>query len=208
MRSTLFWEGEFFLFLWSHFNITTIRFHALGGITVSAFTALSLFAGSYWDTTLNAGKIGSFLMTATSVQFAFAQLSMLAGELNRSSTSAERVFDYVNRKPKILDTGGLTLPRKINGNIEFQDVSFRYVVLFAVCRFSVFSISSVILRDQTIPSLKTFLWRFLRVKLQLLLDPAVQARPHSLFCFSAFTTHLLEMCSSMEFLSKNLIQRV
>ena len=38
--------------------------------------------------------------------------------------ASRKVFEYMNREPKIINVGTLTSP--VEGKVEFQDVSFSY----------------------------------------------------------------------------------
>ncbi|MFT3841868.1 MAG: ABC transporter transmembrane domain-containing protein [Myxococcaceae bacterium] len=67
----------------------------------------------------------AFLTTTVMVAASLGALSELWADFNRAAGAAERVFELLERQPKINAEGGKTLDH-VKGKVEWQDVHFAY----------------------------------------------------------------------------------
>ena len=72
------------------------------------------------------GGIQAFIGYITLMMWPIQNLSRVYAEMQRSIASAERVFSLLDTKPEIIDGENVVELNRIDGNIEFEDVSFHY----------------------------------------------------------------------------------
>ena len=72
------------------------------------------------------GTLTSFILYTVTVSFALGALSELYSDFMKAVGSSEKVFQLIDRKPKIAPFGGQRLSTEINGTVEFESVSFAY----------------------------------------------------------------------------------
>ncbi|KAJ8718094.1 hypothetical protein PYW07_006024 [Mythimna separata] len=89
----------------------------------------TMFMGGHLMSTgqMSAGDVMAFLVNAQTVQRSVAQLSLLFGSVVKGISAGGRVFEYINRKP-VMDQSGTAVIKyhEFHGDIEFKDVSFAY----------------------------------------------------------------------------------
>nr|XP_049700797.1 mitochondrial potassium channel ATP-binding subunit isoform X1 [Helicoverpa armigera]XP_049700798.1 mitochondrial potassium channel ATP-binding subunit isoform X2 [Helicoverpa armigera]WRX06104.1 ABCB9 [Helicoverpa armigera] len=76
---------------------------------------------------MSAGDVMAFLVNAQTVQRSVAQLSLLFGAVVKGISAGGRVFEYINKKP-MMDNSGTHMIKyhEFHGDIEFKDVTFAY----------------------------------------------------------------------------------
>lgn len=72
------------------------------------------------------GSIQAFVSYVTSMMWPIQDLARVFAELQRAIASAERIFSMIDSVPEIRDRDGAVDPGTINGDIEFDQVSFWY----------------------------------------------------------------------------------
>ncbi|XP_072942565.1 mitochondrial potassium channel ATP-binding subunit [Epargyreus clarus] len=89
----------------------------------------TMFLGGHLMSTgqMTAGDVMAFLVNAQTVQRSVAQLSLLFGNVVKGISAGGRVFEYINKEPK-MDTSGTKIIKyhEFHGDIEFKDVTFAY----------------------------------------------------------------------------------
>jgi ATP-binding cassette subfamily B protein len=102
-------------------------FTGVASFAAYAASALVLWYGGYLVSVgaLTIGALTSFLVYTLVVAFSLGGLSELWGELSKASGAAARVFELLDRKPRIPLSGGEVLPR-LEGRVELRDVHFSY----------------------------------------------------------------------------------
>ncbi|KAG6458871.1 mitochondrial potassium channel ATP-binding subunit [Manduca sexta] len=89
----------------------------------------TMFLGGHLMSTgqMTAGDVMAFLVNAQTVQRSVAQLSLLFGAVVKGISAGGRVFEYINKEPK-MDTSGKKILKyhEFHGDIEFKDVTFAY----------------------------------------------------------------------------------
>jgi len=104
--------------------LTAIAFFAVFGAVVAV-----LWAGSrsVLDGTLTGGELSQFVLYAVFAAGSFAALSEVWGDLQRAAGATERLVEILNVEPEIsTPTMPIVLPTPARGEIDFEDVTFRY----------------------------------------------------------------------------------
>lgn len=78
-----------------------------------------------FDGSLSIGELTQFLVYTIMVAFSLGGLTDLWADFMRAAGAADRVFELIDREPRIPLTGGRTLER-IEGRIDFEHVDFAY----------------------------------------------------------------------------------
>ena len=73
------------------------------------------------DGELTAGQLTSFIIYSLSVATSLGNITGLYGDLMKAMGASERVFQLLDRKPKVNWKGG-RVPTHIEGHIVLQDV--------------------------------------------------------------------------------------
>ena len=89
-----------------------------------AFTGALLCIGG--NAGMTVGRLSSFLSYATQYTKPFNEISGVVTELQNALACAERVFELIEQPVQTPDTDTPYEPEKINGVVEFSDVSFSY----------------------------------------------------------------------------------
>ncbi|WP_426142013.1 ABC transporter transmembrane domain-containing protein [Pseudomonas sp. DWP3-1-2] len=78
--------------------------------------------------TITSGELAAFVFYSLIVGSAFGTLSEVIGELQRAAGAAERISELLRAKSEITPpaTDLLSLPERVNGRLELQNVSFAY----------------------------------------------------------------------------------
>ncbi|MGL6246404.1 ABC transporter transmembrane domain-containing protein [Pseudomonas sp.] len=104
--------------------ITLVIVLVLGAVGVMLWVGgMDVIAGR-----ISAGELAAFVFYSLIVGSAFGTLSEVIGELQRAAGAAERIAELL-RSENIIQppTSGLvTLPDRVKGNLELQDVRFSY----------------------------------------------------------------------------------
>ena len=96
---------------------------------MSGFGGLLIFFFGYnmvMDKTLDLGEMTAFFLYLAMFFGPIMMLTELYNQVLMALTSAERVFGLLDTKPDIVDAPGAKDLEKIEGEIEFRDVFFRY----------------------------------------------------------------------------------
>ncbi len=76
---------------------------------------------------MSGGDLSAFVFYAVLLATSGAQISELWGELQRAGGAAARVRELLNQQPSILTPANpVRLPARAEGQVTFEDVSFRY----------------------------------------------------------------------------------
>ncbi|KAJ3123038.1 ATP-binding cassette, sub-B (MDR TAP), member 8 [Nowakowskiella sp. JEL0407] len=74
---------------------------------------------------MTGGQLMAYMVATQNAQRSLASVGALFGQVIKGFTSAGRVFEYIELKPKIPISGGIQL-KELNGVVEFDDVGFSY----------------------------------------------------------------------------------
>ena len=104
--------------------ITLVIVLVLGAVGVMLWVGgMDVMAGR-----ISAGELAAFVFYSLIVGSAFGTLSEVIGELQRAAGAAERIAELL-RSENIIQpptTGLVTLPNRVKGDLELQDVRFSY----------------------------------------------------------------------------------
>ncbi|XP_045777786.1 mitochondrial potassium channel ATP-binding subunit isoform X2 [Maniola jurtina] len=104
-------------------------FQAGTNLFLNGMVLATMFLGGHLMSTgqMTAGDVMAFLVNAQTVQRSVAQLSLLFGSVVKGISAGGRVFEYINKEPK-MDTSGTRIIKyhEFHGDIEFKDVTFAY----------------------------------------------------------------------------------
>ncbi|MBK5415311.1 ABC transporter transmembrane domain-containing protein [Pseudomonas sp. TH31] len=104
--------------------ITLVIVLVLGAVGVMLWVGgMDVIAGR-----ISGGELAAFVFYSLIVGSAFGTLSEVIGELQRAAGAAERIAELL-RSENIIQppsTGLVTLPERVKGNLELQDVRFSY----------------------------------------------------------------------------------
>ncbi|MDB5997065.1 MAG: transporter, ATP-binding/permease protein [Pseudomonas sp.] len=104
--------------------ITLVIVLVLGAVGVMLWVGgMDVMAGR-----ISAGELAAFVFYSLIVGSAFGTLSEVIGELQRAAGAAERIAELL-RSENIIQpptTGLVTLPARVTGNLQLQDVRFSY----------------------------------------------------------------------------------
>ena len=117
---------RFFAIVQAFFGITPAVIYLVAGL------ALSSGAGP----AISVGTIVAFTTLQTRLFFPIVQLLRVSVELQSSLALFERVFQYLDMEPEIVDAPDAVEldPRRVRGDIALRDVSFRYPAASALDR--------------------------------------------------------------------------
>ncbi len=76
--------------------------------------------------TMGAGELTSFVTYCTQIMMSLMMLSMYFFQLTRANTSAERVWEVLDTEPDLSSPAKAAVTTLANGDVEFDDVDFRY----------------------------------------------------------------------------------
>ncbi|CAH2235327.1 jg5897 [Pararge aegeria aegeria] len=104
-------------------------FQAGTNLFLNGMVLATMFLGGHLMSTgqMSAGDVMAFLVNAQTVQRSVAQLSLLFGSVVKGLSAGGRVFEYINKEPK-MDTSGTKVIKyhEFHGDIEFKDITFAY----------------------------------------------------------------------------------
>ncbi|OGO78589.1 MAG: ABC transporter [Clostridiales bacterium GWB2_37_7] len=97
-------------------------------LIMNGVTLLIVWVGAYQiaNSAMQVGDMMAFMQYALQILFSFLMLSMMFIMIPRASVSAQRVAEVLDAKPTILDPKDPKNFDKVEGIVEFINVSFRY----------------------------------------------------------------------------------
>ncbi|XP_034952519.1 ATP-binding cassette sub-family B member 10, mitochondrial [Chelonus insularis] len=103
-------------------------FFGLFGFSGNAIVISVLYYGGFMlsDSSITIGNLSAFLMYAGYIGISLTGISKFYSELNRALGASTRLFELIERKPKIPFEGGKILDRPLTGDIIFQNINFAY----------------------------------------------------------------------------------
>lgn len=107
--------------LWALIENVQTMIAALGRVTVILLGGMLVLKGRC--------TVGEFVLFVTLQDMAYqpiSQLSIIFPKLRRNVSRAERLFDVIDERPRIVDRPGAPDLAPLRHSIEFRDVSFRY----------------------------------------------------------------------------------
>ena len=75
---------------------------------------------------LNAGELVEFIGYFTAIVWPVMAISQLIEMRSRGKASLNRIGELLEAKADVFDRDGVDAPEKLNGNIEFRNLTFRY----------------------------------------------------------------------------------
>ncbi len=82
--------------------------------------------GQILNGTLELGEYQKFSLYVIYIFFPLGQLGFIISLMSQASASAGRIFDILDTESEVKNKPGATELAAITGNVEFQDVTFRY----------------------------------------------------------------------------------
>ncbi|CAK1553064.1 unnamed protein product [Leptosia nina] len=104
-------------------------FQAGTNLFLNGMVLATMFLGGHLMSTgqMSAGDVMAFLVNAQTIQRSVAQISLLFGSVIKGLSAGGRVFEYINKTPKMDTSGTKTIKyHEFHGDIEFKDVTFAY----------------------------------------------------------------------------------
>ncbi|EQC37148.1 hypothetical protein SDRG_05375 [Saprolegnia diclina VS20] len=96
-------------------------------VKMSMLAVLGYGGSMVAEEALTVGELSSFLMYTLYVGFSFAGVSSFYSDIMKGIGASTRVFELVDRAPQVITAvSPEPLPTNLQGNIEFQNVSFHY----------------------------------------------------------------------------------
>lgn len=98
-------------------------------IIMNAVTLLIVWVGGKQiaASTMQVGDMMAFMQYAMQIIMSFLMISMMFIMLPRASVSAKRIYEVLSSESSVRDAkSAKTLGKKVKGEVEFNDVSFRY----------------------------------------------------------------------------------
>ncbi|XP_072103933.1 ABC transporter B family member 1-like isoform X4 [Mobula birostris] len=94
-------------------------------VLVLWYGAKLVYDGRHGKSGISFGTLASFMVYSMNVAMAFGMLASLYGDFMQAVGASIRIFELLDRKPKIPCMGGSRLD-SLEGRLEFQKVSFTY----------------------------------------------------------------------------------
>ncbi|XP_046749957.1 ATP-binding cassette sub-family B member 10, mitochondrial [Diprion similis] len=103
-------------------------FYGMTGLSGNAIILSVLYygGGMVSESSLTVGNLSAFLLYAAYIGLSLGGLSNFYSELNKALGASTRLFELIEREPKIAIQGGRVLPQKLSGNVIFDNVTFSY----------------------------------------------------------------------------------
>ncbi|XP_015587518.1 ATP-binding cassette sub-family B member 10, mitochondrial [Cephus cinctus] len=103
-------------------------FFGFTGLSGNAIILSVLYYGGVMvsDAALSVGNLSSFLLYAAYVGISLNGLSSFYSEFNKALGASTRLFELIDRHPKISIKGGQILQRELTGEIVFRNIDFSY----------------------------------------------------------------------------------
>lgn len=105
-------------------------FFGLTGLSGNVIVLSVLYYGGVMvsDSAISIGNLSAFLLYATYIGISLGGLSNFYSELNKALGASTRLFELIEREPKIPVQGGRVLKENLSGNVIFDNISFAYPV--------------------------------------------------------------------------------
>jgi ATP-binding cassette subfamily B (MDR/TAP) protein 8 len=102
-------------------------FQGLTNVTIGGMVLVVLYRGGQLilDNQLTSGALITYLVSIQTMQKAFVSLGTLFGQVNKASSAAYRIFEFMHIRPSIPISGGHVYSN-VKGSIEFRNVDFNY----------------------------------------------------------------------------------
>lgn len=103
-------------------------FFGMTGLSGNAIALSVLYNGVFMVSNgdITIGSLSAFLLYAGYVGISLNGLSRTYSELNKALGANTRLFELIDRQPRIPIQGGRILERELSGNVTFQNVFFAY----------------------------------------------------------------------------------
>ncbi|KAH0554353.1 ATP-binding cassette sub-family B member 10, mitochondrial-like [Cotesia glomerata] len=103
-------------------------FFGLTGLTGNAIILSVLYYGGVMmsESTITVGNLSAFLLYAAYTGISLSGISNFYTELNRALGASTRLFEFIDRVPKIPIEGGKILDSPLTGDIKFDNIYFKY----------------------------------------------------------------------------------
>lgn len=103
-------------------------FYGMTGLSGNAIILSVLYYGGVMvsNSSITVGNLSAFLLYAAYIGVSLGGLSNFYSELNKALGASTRLFELIEREPKIPVQGGRVLKDKLSGNVVFDNVSFAY----------------------------------------------------------------------------------
>ncbi|KAG8042265.1 hypothetical protein G9C98_004899 [Cotesia typhae] len=103
-------------------------FFGLTGLTGNAIILSVLYYGGVMmsESTITVGNLSAFLLYAAYTGISLSGISNFYTELNRALGASTRLFEFIDRVPKIPIEGGIILDSPLSGDIKFDNICFKY----------------------------------------------------------------------------------
>lgn len=75
---------------------------------------------------LTSGELVAFLIYVTTMSSPLSRMTRLYGTAQQASAGADRIFEVLDSKPQIKESPGARAMEKVEGRVEFSQVSFAY----------------------------------------------------------------------------------
>ncbi|XP_014259486.1 ATP-binding cassette sub-family B member 10, mitochondrial isoform X2 [Cimex lectularius] len=103
-------------------------FFGMAGLSGNAVALIVLYSGGVMvsDNSLTVGGLSAFLLYAAYIGISIGGLSSFYSELNKGLGASTRLWELIERDPKIVPYGGLRPKIMPTGEINFENVVFSY----------------------------------------------------------------------------------
>ncbi|XP_043571583.1 ABC transporter B family member 1-like isoform X3 [Chiloscyllium plagiosum] len=111
--------------LYGSFNGLVLTISQGAIVLVLWYGAKLVYDGRHGKSGISFGTLASFMVYSINVAMAFGMLASLYGDFMQAVGASIRIFELLDRKPKIPHVGGNRFA-SLEGRLEFQKVSFAY----------------------------------------------------------------------------------
>lgn len=103
-------------------------FYGMTGLSGNAIILSVLYYGGVMvsNSSITVGNLSAFLLYAAYIGVSLGGLSNFYSELNKALGASTRLFELIERQPRIPIHGGKVLKEKLSGSVVFDNVSFAY----------------------------------------------------------------------------------
>ncbi len=107
--------------VWAYFSAVVVLLTDLGVLIVWIFGVYRVFHHS-----VTVGVLTAFVAYISRFYARLDSMSRMASATARASSSAQRVFGILDRKPKVAEPKDAVSAKSLQGGVELRDISFRY----------------------------------------------------------------------------------
>lgn len=103
-------------------------FFGLTGFCGNAMILSVLYYGGVMisDSTITVGSLSAFLLYAAYTGISITGLSNFYADMSKALGASTRLFEFIDRQPKIPISGGKILDHKLTGKVTFNNVHYSY----------------------------------------------------------------------------------